>query len=145
MCSTPGTLLETGHDILFFWVTDGHARPQAHWQAALQRGVGDCRYPTVPPSPGQLWVGSVGGWWGCKPACALLSNSALLPRRGALLIHEKGLAGPLRGPRFREGRPDVGVRGEALGSRWGDVLTGLPCPDLMSLPPCHCAGHTAGR
>lgn len=53
----PGTLLETGHDILFFWVArmvmlglklTGKLPFKEVWRLP--------RPPQSPPSPGQLWV-----------------------------------------------------------------------------------------
>lgn len=68
----PGTLLETGHDILFFWVArmvmlglklTGKLPFKEVWRLPLP--------PQSPPSPGQLWVGSAKGTGGAvnQPAC----------------------------------------------------------------------------
>lgn len=76
-------LLETGHDILFFWVArmvmlglklTGKLPFKEVWRLPLP--------PQSPPSWTALGGLSQGGWWGCKPACpAAKQFCTSLPRR----------------------------------------------------------------
>ena len=106
----PGTLLETGHDILFFWVArmvmlglklTGRLPFREVWR--LLRPL-----PLSPPSPGQLWVGLAKEACGVsKPAWAPLGDSApQLPRGGSASNSHEGTEGAGRdteGPEVQRG------------------------------------------